>query len=110
MAYVSAFQRELEAAGFQVINKIDRWYEVITPHGEPAVAYKQNAHAYHVFGLTEWTASGCTAATSHTGGLGDALGTDGEVRSYERIVLRAPSKLLRKYDGLYRASSGVFNS
>lgn len=110
MSRKTAFQVELETAGFQVIDNIDRWYEVITPHGEPAVAYKQNAHAYHVFGQTEWTASGCTAATSHTGGLGDALSTDGEVRSYERIVLRAPSKLLRKYDGLYRASSYAFNS
>lgn len=110
MARTSMFHRELESAGFQVVSKTGRWYEVVTPIGEQAVAYKQNAHAYHTFGLAEWTASGCNASTSHLGGLGDALGTDGEVRSYERIVLRAPSKLRRKYAGLCRASSDAFNS
>jgi len=107
----SKFRAELESAGFRIVNKVDRWYEVLTPlpFSENACVYKQNAHAYHCFFEFEGTASGFSAATCHKGGLGDAIETDGEIRSYKRIVLNAPRKLMKKYDGLYRASSCVFN-
>jgi hypothetical protein len=113
--------KALVAAGYTVVKEVKtrphklarsragRWYEVITPGGMSAVFMRQSDSAYHVFGSASWTASASSIERAHEGGLGDAIGTDAELKTYGRLVMSAPERLSREYDGLYAAQSQVFN-
>lgn len=107
--------RELEKNGFTVVKEVSlrwsgpgKWYEAITPDGEE-VAMLKIGTAWHAFGGAEWSGSGYSPRQALTGGLGDVIGSDSQLRSYENNVLAAPERLLQKYDGLYRVSSDIYN-
>lgn len=110
--------RELVAAGYTLEREVQtrrdlkklpvRWYEVRTPNGEEVLILKQSPNAWHAFFTFEGTASGFSAASATRGGLGDAIGSDSQLRSYCRIVLRAPESLIRKYRGLSAAQSQCY--
>ncbi len=109
--------KRLEAAGFTVLREVSlkwsgrgKWFEVTTPDGLPAIVGVQNPSCWHCFGESEWTASSSGPEHCHDGGLGDAIGTDSQMKGYKRLVLRAPQTLTAKYDGLYRASSDEYNA
>lgn len=109
-------KRELEEAGFTVVHEVrlkwkkpGRWFEVVTPGGgEDAVMLRQSPTVWHTFYRYEATASGHDPFRALTGGLGDVIATDGQLRTYLDLVLEAPERLLREYDGLYRASSQAY--
>lgn len=103
------FKEQLEQGGFQIVRHVHRmWFEVIDPHGCEAVVVKQNDHAYHWFDKKHRaTASNSSAARCHLGGLGDAIGTDGEMWGYKNLVKNAPEELSRNYEGLYVAIQQV---
>jgi hypothetical protein len=104
-------------AGFQVTHEVNqwgsgrgKWFEVVTPDGTEALVAVQNPSCWHCFYRFEGTASSTDPARCHEGGLGDAIGTDAQMRGYRRLVLNSPERLMREYDGLYRASSQVYNA
>jgi hypothetical protein len=106
---VTATGRKLVEAGFSIIREVasesgrkGRWYEVITPDGHVAVFLKQGERCFHVFGETSWTTSGSSIETAHLGGLGDAISTDAQMKTYERLVANAPPLAVR-YDALWIA-------
>ncbi len=104
--------RELVKAGFTVINGWQkRFYKVIAPNGDRGVVLRQSKNKWHFFwDAFEGSASGHTPETCQKGGLGDVIGTDGELRSYENMLLGCPEAASRGSNGLYRCSSDVFNS
>lgn len=101
--------QELTAAGFKVHKGYrGRFYLVTAPDGESAVVLRQARNCWHYFAnASEATASGSTAAECMRGGLGDVIGTDGEMRTYRRLMFSAPGALLRASDGLYRGAIQV---
>ena len=106
--------REAEAAGFTlkgVAPNDRRWIHVLAPSGEEGVLFRVSANKWHWFSWHyEATGSGHSPLRALDGGLGDVIGTDGEMRSYRVQMLAAPNCYLTKCAGLYRASCQVFNS
>lgn len=100
--------KELTQAGFTVIaNHGARWVEVIDPTGEHGAVWKQSASAWHYFAKAcHATANSCNAATCHLGALGEAIGTDSQLRTYRRGVA-SPPKALRSFLGVRSAMSQV---
>ncbi len=90
--------------------KSGRWFEVQTPSSDHGLLLRQGPHCYHVFGSSCWTASGSNLTTAHRGGLGDAIGTDSQMRTYKRLVESAPRKWADDFEGLSAAKSQVYNS
>ena len=112
----TALGKRLVKAGFRIVKEVNlkfkgtgRWYEVITPDNQSALLLKQSESCWHVFGAAMWTASGSSIEQSYRGGLGDAIGTDSQMKTYKRLVLSAPQRLSREYDGLYAAQGQVYN-
>lgn len=111
--------RELVAAGYTLEREVQtrrdlkklpiKWYEVREPDGSEVLILKQSSNAWHAFFTFEGTASGSSAATATRGGLGDAIGSDSQLRSYCKIVLMAPESLVRKYRGLSAAQSQCYS-
>lgn len=86
------------------------WYEAVTPDGsDHVVLLRQRANAWHVFYLFRATGSGQDPVRAMTGGLGDAIYDDNDLRRYCDLVLRAPDELARRFDGLYEAQSQCYN-
>ncbi len=126
---MSQTEKQLLAAGYQIVRvvstrerlggdwingylhgpaKTGKWFEVKLPSGETALLLKQSPACWHVFGESCWTASGSDLATAHRGGLGDAISTDSQMKTYARLVKRAPESLASKYDGLNAAKQQVY--
>ena len=108
--------RELERAGFTVIKEVElkweapgKWFEAITPQGEEVAMLRQSAHRWHAFFKVPATASGGDPISALKGGLGDVIDTDAQLRSYCRMVLRAPLRLARYYDGLNSAGQQCYH-
>ena len=83
-------ERQLTDAGLQIVEYAHangKWVEVVTPDGEEAIIGRQNAHCFHAFGRSLWTASGSTAATSINGCIGDVLD---DTRQTGDLVYNAP--------------------
>jgi hypothetical protein len=107
--------RELEAAGYKVVKEVKlkwsahcRWYEVVAPNGEECLILRQSSNRWHAFGRSGWTASGSSPERAVKGGLGDAIDTDAQLKSYCNMVLRAPDRLAKEYYGLYEAQGQCF--
>jgi hypothetical protein len=117
----TALGKKLVKAGYQIIREVGtrpfsfgsfvkgRWYEVVTPDGMAALFLKQGNSCFHTFGVSEWTASGSNVESAYNGGLGDAIGTDAQMRTYVKMVKSAPDRLTKEYAGLYAAQSQVIN-
>jgi hypothetical protein len=90
--------RQLETAGFKVLRSLrfGKWYEVVAPTGEEGAVLRIGPNSWHFFGVN-FTASGSSAAGCLSGGLGDVIGTDGQLKTYERHVRNAPEYLASIY-------------
>ncbi|KKM17108.1 hypothetical protein LCGC14_1679110, partial [marine sediment metagenome] len=73
--------------------------------GEPICFLRQETRIWHVFYRELATGSGTTPEAALSGGLGDAIGSDREMRSYCEKVLSAPQELVTQFGGLYAAQS-----
>lgn len=112
MAKHSIGWRELSAAGFKVARGYrGKYYLATAPDGGACVMARQSKYKWHYFdNAAESTGSGQTPRAAMSGGLGDVIGTRGELRGYSALCLKAPAPLLRISAGLYRASSQVYNA
>jgi hypothetical protein len=102
-------ERELRQAGFGVsANYGGRWFETVAPNGERGVFLRQSAYRWHWF-LSEHvaTGSGSNPTAAMSGGLGDVIDTDSQLRTYSRLVLEAPAALVRVCASLYTAQTQV---
>ena len=85
-----------------------KWFEAMLPGSdEKVLVLRQSANCWHTFGAGGWTASSASVERCHEGGLGDAIGTDGELKAYSRLVNRAPSVWCDRFEGLWAAKSQV---
>ncbi len=103
-------QQALEEAGFTVHRAFPggRWFEVTDPDGCVAFVLKQSEGAWHWFdAVGSATASNSSAAGCHRGGLGDALATDSQLRTYRNLLNGALPEAVRKCDSVYRAASAA---
>jgi hypothetical protein len=105
------YRATIEKAGFKVHGAIRNFYRVTAPNGDEGIIMRQSGSRWHFF----WagfvgTASGHSPETCMNGGLGDAIDTDAQLRSYCRMLINAPEMYLQENDSLYRASSDAFNS
>lgn len=97
-------------AGWHVTNIDGKWLTAFkmasvrgeTP-GELILFLRQAPRIWHAFYRERATGSGTTPLAALTGGLGDALSTDAEMRAYLKLVLAAPDKFIAQFDGLYAA-------
>jgi hypothetical protein len=99
--------RMIQAAGFGIVevHRPGRWYEVTAPDGEHGAILKQSEACWHFFARdVAATASHSDVARCHLGGLGDAIGTDGQLKTY-RQLLSEPNvpAALRSYRGVHAA-------
>ena len=103
------FYKELIESGFTVVNQVEKmWFEAIDPMGYNCLVVKQNAHAYHWFDKnTGSTASGSSAKSCYMNCIGDAIGSDSELKTYYKLILSASEKLMNKYEGLMQAAMQV---
>ncbi len=105
-------QKRLEAAGFKVLGGYGGgWFRVTTPDNRVGVVLCQSAVAWHFFN-TDFveTASGSSPDRCHVGGLGNALNTDSQVRTYKRLL--HPDNVprdLHSHKSVYAAMSQVAN-
>lgn len=100
-------RNSLWAAGFQTRNLVKAngyaWFEVIKGE-ECGLVVRQNAHAYHWFAQNiAATGSGTSVSCCDRGGLGEAIGTDAEIRTYKKLIRQSPMRLQQSYAGLYEA-------
>lgn len=106
MRFIAA--REAKAAGFTVkgIAPNDRrWIHVTAPMGDEGVLFRVGSGKWHWFSWQhEWTGSGGNPIDAMSGGLGDVIETDSQLRAYRMQMHRAPGCYLTKCNGLYRAS------
>lgn len=93
-----------------------KWFECDTPVAtlsvkttERVIVLRQSRNIWHAFYAYRATASGPTPLCALTMGLGDAIGTDGELRSYSRLVSRAPETWAREFEGLNAAKEQAYN-
>lgn len=86
--------------------KHGRWFEVLQGL-EPVLIMRQSASIWHAFGSAGWTASGSSAATCCKGGLGDAISTDRDLKTYSRYVRSAPESWADRFVGLLEAKRQV---
>ncbi len=71
--------------------------------GETILFLKQGPRAWHAFYRERATGSGSTPRAALSGGLGDVISSDAELRGYCKAVLAAPSELASQFAGLYDA-------
>ena len=85
----------------------NKWFSVTHREtGDQGILLCQSKHKWHFFWSSfEGSASGHSPETAVDGGLGDVIGTDGELRSYLKMVGNAPVIYLDECDGLYRNST-----
>jgi hypothetical protein len=102
--------RQLEKAGFRGVREISLkykgpglWYEAYEPYGTHVCILRQGPAQWHVFYHYNATSSGSDPTSALRGGLGDAIDTDAQLKRYCELVMRAPDRLARKYEGLYSA-------
>lgn len=108
-------QLELEAAGFIVVScysdsqtRPGRWFECNDRHGDAVLMLRISSVKWHAFYQdVAATGSGHTPNHALSGGLGDVIGTDGEMKGYVRTIKNAPDTLIREYAGLYVAYQQV---
>jgi hypothetical protein len=111
MARQTKTAKLLTDAGFKIGRKYDggQWFEVTTPRGEFGAVLCQSFAAWHYFAeKVAATASDSNVALCHLGGLGDAIGTDAQMRTYKRLLTESNvPKELRRFDGVYAAMQQV---
>lgn len=101
----------LRAKGWKVFGHIRQFYRVETPQGERGILVRQGPNCWHFFwSAFEGSSSGMSIDEALKGGLGDAIGTDSQLRGYRSLMIQAPEKYLRQCSGLYRCSVDAFNS
>lgn len=123
--------QELIRDGFTVLKEVSlvgkgpgQWYEVLEPpslapkewnprakHKRPKdqlLMLRQKNGAWHAFYQFAGTGSGSTPRAALTGGLGDVMDTDSQIRGYCDLVLAAPRRLAQAYEGLYAAQGSCF--
>lgn len=95
---MSVGYRQLETAGFKISRSFrkGKWFEVTAPTGEEGAVLRIASNSWHFFGVN-FTSSGMSVETMLKGGLGDVIGTDSQLRTYERHVKNAPDALARIY-------------
>ena len=108
----------LAAAGFKVLALYRprhfgayRWFAVVAPDGEHGAVFCQHKGCWHFFSRhSGGTASSSQVEHCHQGGLGDAIGSDSELRTYRRNLQpgNVPRRL-RRYEGVYQAMCQVYN-
>lgn len=111
----STAERQLLLAGFTNVQAHPTpgrarpvWFEA-KHDGDDVVVLRQAANRWHVFFKFNGTASGSTPEAALSGGLGDVIDTDPQMRKYLDMVLSAPDHLVREYDGLHSASQQAFH-
>jgi hypothetical protein len=106
--------REATAAGFTVkgIAISDRrWIRAIAPDGSECVLFRVGARKWHYFNWKhEATGSGRDPKAAISGGLGEVIDTNSQMRSYERQLINAPTCYRTDCAGLYRESTTAYNS
>jgi hypothetical protein len=97
-------------SGWAVTDVDGRWivaYEMATVEGETpgesVLFLKQAPRIWHAFYRERATGSGSTPRAALTGGLGDAISYDKELRDYCRLVAKAPRELASRFGGLAAA-------
>lgn len=111
MARMTKTEKLLTEAGFKIGRKYDggRWFEVTTPDGELGAVLCQSFAAWHYFSENHAaTASSSNPARCHLDGLGDAIATDSQMRTYERLLREenVPSSLYR-FAGVFAAMGQI---
>ncbi len=108
-------ERDILAAGYKEVypvrikfEKSVRWFETVDAAGDEVLLLRQGPNRWHAFFTFAGTASGDSPATATRGGLGDAIDSDSQLRSYCRMVLSAPRRLSQKYEGLYAAQGQCY--
>ena len=101
---------KLETAGWVVAKtyKGMRWFRATSPRGELGVVLRQSEGCWHFFDDAGWTASGTSPHNCHKGGLGDAVGSDSQLKTYCRLVLGAPRFLTEQCKGLQAAQGQCY--
>jgi hypothetical protein len=92
-----------------------KWFECDVPRAtlqiaesnERVLMLRQSRNIWHAFYSYTATASGGDPARALTGGLGDAIDTDEELKSYSRLVSEAPVGWADRFQGLSAAKSQV---
>ncbi len=108
---MSKTQRIIEFAGFRVHKAYlgARWFEVTSPDGDRGYVLCQSYAAWHFFYRDILgTASNSSVHRCHRGGLGDAIGTDSQMKTYKRLLSidNVPPEI-RSVDSVYAAMSQV---
>jgi hypothetical protein len=106
-------RKEMISRDYTLHSSIDnKWFKVTQKAtGDEGVLLCQSKHKWHFFwSRFEASASGNSPDSATNGSIGDVIGTDGEERSYKRIMLDAPDCYMAQCDGLYRCSSQVYNA
>lgn len=103
----SKAEKMLTEAGFKVIKVYPgaRWFEVVSPDRGRGIVLRQNFDCWHFFYVDfVSTGSGSTAKGCPYGGLGDAIGSETQMRTYKRL-LDEPNvpEPLRKHPSVYVA-------
>jgi hypothetical protein len=108
MTHRKDFERWM--AGWAVTQSEGKWlvaYEMASKEGdtpgESICFLKQAPRIWHAFYRERATGSGTTPRAALTGGLGDAISTDAELRSYCKMVMDAPASLASQFGGLSAA-------
>lgn len=96
--------RSLLGLGFTVLATHGNWFEVIDPSGDPGALLRQSVNRWHWFSKYDRaTGSGRDPVRALRGGLGDAIDTDSQMRSYCRMVETAPRSINQDYAGVFAA-------
>ncbi len=105
-------ERELKEAGFTVTATYPggKWFQVTAPLGEKGAVLRQSGAAWHFFAAESTsTYSGSSADQCHLGGLGDALVTESQCRTYYHLVLHNVPRDLKEWNSVYAAQSAAYH-
>lgn len=130
-SYRTSGARKLASQGFTDIHEVvlqhagpGLWYEA----NEPAAKYvpgprewsprkkstdrvlflRQGMSTWHAFYAFAGTGSGSSPLQALTGGLGDAIDTDAQMKRYCDYILSAPRRLAQEYEGLSAAQGQCY--
>jgi len=94
---------ETPGKGWLIANKMPAVQGEIP--GESILFLRQAPRIWHAFYRELATGSATTPHSALTGGLGDAVSTDAQLRAYCRLVQAAPMGLTARFAGLSAAQS-----
>ena len=106
--------REIEAAGLVVLSELPRrsgrrgfWYTAAVDEDVIVLFLRENAVRWHAFYKYEGTGSGHDPVSSLSGGLGDVISTDADLKIYCRLVLEGPGDTSSQRRGLVEEFRGL---